>query len=88
MVGLVEAGFGIALLPELSILSLNTEQLVCIPMSGPGTELEIVGVWLPGNANPALRRFLEAVTLAVRESADRPASDLRPATIPSTPIGP
>jgi DNA-binding transcriptional LysR family regulator len=88
MVGLVRAGFGIALLPESSILSLNTEQLVCIPMSGPGTELEIVGVWLPGNANPALRRFLEAVTLAVRESADRPALDLRPATISSTPIGP
>ena len=88
MVGLVRAGFGIAVLPESSLLSLNTEQLVCIPMSGPGTELEIVGAWLPQNANPALRRFLEVVTLAVRESVDRPGPGLRPAPIPSTPIGP
>jgi DNA-binding transcriptional LysR family regulator len=88
MVGLVRAGFGIALLPESSILSLNTDRLACIPMTGPGTELEIVGAWLPGNANPVLRRFLEAVTLAARESANRPALGLRPAIIPSTPIGP
>ena len=68
MVGLVRAGFGIALFPESSLLSLNTEGLLTRPMTGPATEMEIVGVWLPENANPALRRFLETITLAVRES--------------------
>jgi len=68
MVGLVRAGFGIALLPESSLLSLNTEGLLTRPMVGPATEMQIVGVWLPENANPALRRFLETITLAVRES--------------------
>lgn len=68
MVGLVRAGFGIALLPESSLLSLNTEGLLARPMTGSATEMEIVGVWLPENANPALRRFLETITLAVRES--------------------
>jgi Transcriptional regulator len=69
MVGLVRAGFGIALLPESSLLSLNTDQLVCIPMTGPGTEMEIVGVWLPENANPALRRFLDASHFGCRGSS-------------------
>lgn len=68
MIGLVRAGFGIALFPESSLLSLNTEGLLTRPMIGPVTQMEIVGVWLPENANPALRRFLEAITLAVRES--------------------
>lgn len=68
MVGLVRAGFGIALFPESSLLSLNAEGLLTRPMTGPATEMQIVGVWLPENANPALRRFLETITLAVRES--------------------
>jgi DNA-binding transcriptional LysR family regulator len=84
MVGLVRAGFGIALLPESSLLSLNTDQLVCIPMTGPGTEMEIVGVWLPENANPALRRFLEQVTLAVEETRDLKNSLLVVADSPTT----
>jgi len=71
MVGLVRAGFGITLLPESSLLSLNTEGLLTRPMVGPAAEMQIVGVWLPENANPALRRFLETVTLAVRESQGR-----------------
>jgi DNA-binding transcriptional LysR family regulator len=84
MVGLVRAGFGIALLPESSLLSLNTDQLVCIPMTGPGTEMAIVGVWLPENANPALRRFLEQVTLAVEETRDLKNSLLVVADSPTT----
>jgi len=68
MGGLVRAGFGITLLPESSLLSLNTEGLLTRPMVGPATEMQIVGVWLPENANLALRRFLETITLAVRES--------------------
>jgi DNA-binding transcriptional LysR family regulator len=83
MVGLVRAGFGIALLPESSLLSLNTDRLACIPMTGPGTEMDIVGAWLPENANPVLRRFLEAVTLAVRENRRLPAS--RPPSAPPPP---
>jgi len=71
MVGLVRAGFGIALFPESSLLSLNTKGLLTRPMVGTATEMQIVGVWLPENANPALRRFLETVTLAVRESQGR-----------------
>jgi DNA-binding transcriptional LysR family regulator len=71
IVGLVRAGFGIALFPESSLLSLNTENLLTRPMIGPAAEMQIVGVWLPENANPALRRFLEKITLAVRESHDR-----------------
>ncbi|HEV2678082.1 MAG TPA: LysR substrate-binding domain-containing protein [Aliidongia sp.] len=67
-IGLVRAGFGIALFPESSLLSLNTEGLLTRPLAGPATEMEIVGVWLAENANPALRRFLETITLAVRES--------------------
>jgi len=71
MIGLVRAGFGITLFPESSLWSLNTEGLLTRPMIGPATEMQIVGVWLPENANPALRRFLETVTLAVRESQDQ-----------------
>jgi DNA-binding transcriptional LysR family regulator len=71
MIGLVRAGFGIALFPESSLLSLNTGGLLTRPMTGPVTQMEIVGVWLPENANPALRRFLETITLAVRESQGR-----------------
>jgi DNA-binding transcriptional LysR family regulator len=68
IVGLVRAGFGIALVPESSVLSLNMDRLACITMTGAGTQIDIAGAWLPQNANPALRRFLEQVTLAVRES--------------------
>ena len=68
MVGLVRAGFGTALLPESSILSLNMDRLAWITMSGAGTEMEIVAAWLPENANPVLRRFLEQITLAVHQT--------------------
>jgi DNA-binding transcriptional LysR family regulator len=67
IVGLVRAGFGIGLLPESSMLSVNTDGLTWRPMSGPSTEIEIVGVWLPENANPVLRRFLDQIHLAVRQ---------------------
>ncbi|MDR3529894.1 MAG: LysR family transcriptional regulator [Rhodopila sp.] len=68
VIGLIRAGFGVAVLPESSILSVNTTELVCRPIIGPGSTFEVVGVWLPENANPVLRRFLEQVTLAVREA--------------------
>jgi DNA-binding transcriptional LysR family regulator len=68
IVGLVRAGFGIAILPESSVMSLNTAELSCISMAGPGTAMEIVAAWLPENANPALRVFLEEITLAAREN--------------------
>jgi DNA-binding transcriptional LysR family regulator len=68
IVGLVRAGFGITLLAESSLLSLNTQGLKTCRMAGPATELEICGVWLPDNANPALRRFIVQINLAVRES--------------------
>jgi DNA-binding transcriptional LysR family regulator len=84
MVGLVRAGFGIALLPESSLLSLNMDQLACITMSGVGTEIEIVGAWLPENANPVLRRFLEQITLA----ADQDRRSTMPITAPPSPSGP
>ena len=84
MVGLVRAGFGIALLPESSLLSLNMDQLARITMSGAGTHIEIVGAWLPGNANPVLRRFLEQITLAA--SQDRRSTSSTAA--PPAPSGP
>ena len=68
IVGLVRAGFGITLLAESSLLSLNTQGLKTCRMTGPATELEICGVWLPDNANPALRRFIVQINLAGRES--------------------
>jgi DNA-binding transcriptional LysR family regulator len=61
IVGLVRAGFGIALLPESSMLSVNTDGLMCRLLSGPSTEMEIVGVWLPENANPLLRHCLDHI---------------------------
>jgi DNA-binding transcriptional LysR family regulator len=67
VVGLVRAGFGIGLLPESSMLSVNTDGLVWRLMSGPCSEMEIVGVWLPENANPVLRRFLDQIHLAVQQ---------------------
>jgi DNA-binding transcriptional LysR family regulator len=85
MVGLVRAGFGIALLPESSRLSLNMDQLACITMSGVGTQMEIVGAWLPQNANPVLRRFLEQITLAA--SQDHRSSTTGPLA-PSGPSAP
>ncbi len=86
MVGLVRAGFGVTLFSESSLLSLNTQGLTTRLMTGPATELEIVGVWLPENANPALRRFLQEINRAVRENPERPASGLPPpSTAPGTP---
>ena len=54
--------------------------------------MEIVGVWLPENANPALRRFLEQVTLAVERTRDLKSSllwsrtSLRRQSRPKSPI--
>ena len=87
MVGLVRAGFGIALLPESSLLSLNMDQLARITMSGAGTQMEIVGAWLPGNANPVLRRFLEQITLAANQDR-RSASSTTAPPAPSRPPAP
>lgn len=84
MVGLVRAGFGIALLPESSLHSLNMDQLARITMSGAGTQIEIVGAWLPGNANPVLRRFLEQITLAASQARRSTSST----TAPPAPSGP
>src|SRR5262249_25510146 len=83
IVGLVRAGVGVAVLPESSVLSLNTAELTCIAMAGPGTAMDIVAAWLPENANPALRLFLEEITLAVREA--RSASIPLVAAPPPTP---
>ena len=82
--GLVRAGFGIALLPESSLLSLNMDQLACVTMSGVGTQMEIVGAWLPENANPVLRRFLEQITLAANQDRRSTSST----TAPPAPSGP
>jgi DNA-binding transcriptional LysR family regulator len=85
MVGLVRAGFGIALLPESSLLSLNTDQLACITMSGVGTQMEIVGAWLPENANPVLRRFLEQITSAAKQDRRSTSSTTAPPTLSGPP---
>ena len=69
VVGLVRAGFGLAVLPESSLLSVNTAELISRPMMGQGSTFDIIGGWLPENANPVLRRFLEQITLAVREGS-------------------
>jgi DNA-binding transcriptional LysR family regulator len=87
MVGLVRAGFGIALLPESSLCSLNMNQLACITMSGVGTQMEIVGAWLPENANPVLRRFLEQITLAANQDRKSTPSTTPPPE-PSEPSAP
>lgn len=62
IVTLVRAGFGIAVLPESSARGLNMTDVHCRPIGGPGSTIEITGAWLPGNANPVLRRFLERIT--------------------------
>lgn len=59
----------------------------CIPTSGHGTEMEIVNAWLPENANPVLRRFLEASTFVVREREEQSTFALPMTTRRATPIG-
>ena len=56
---MVAAEEGISILPDYCTDKLyHADNLVFVPLTGPGEEEEIIAAWQSGNANPALGRFL------------------------------
>ncbi|GBQ30715.1 LysR family transcriptional regulator [Gluconacetobacter azotocaptans] len=59
---LVKKGFGITIMMESSAINLQSDGVSYRLLEGKGASVDITAVWLPENANPALRRFLEEVS--------------------------
>ena len=69
MVALVEAGEGVAILPQ-GAQALSSEELVFVPLADHAAFIDMVIAWSPQHENPVLRSFLE---LARKKRSDKPS---------------
>jgi DNA-binding transcriptional LysR family regulator len=60
VITLVEAGEGVAILPEGS-RSLGTDALVFIPLTDSGASVDLVIAWSVQHSNPAVQSFVELI---------------------------
>jgi DNA-binding transcriptional LysR family regulator len=67
---LVGVGFGLSLTSEATIATIYPN-VVFRPIAGPYDVLPFSGVWLAGNDNPALRRFISAARALSRQAKTR-----------------
>lgn len=58
IITLIEAGEGIAILPQ-GAQALTSDELVFVPLADRSASIEMVIAWSPQNETPALRSFLE-----------------------------
>ena len=61
VITLVEAGEGVAILPEGS-RKLSSEEVVFVPLADTNAFIDLVIAWSPQNESPVLRSFLELAT--------------------------
>jgi DNA-binding transcriptional LysR family regulator len=73
VITLVEAGEGIAILPEGS-RSLGTEALVFIPLTDSGASVDLVIAWSVQHSNPAVQSFVELIRKRRKKNAAVPHS--------------
>jgi DNA-binding transcriptional LysR family regulator len=65
---LVEAGEGVAILPQGSRV-LSSDELVLIPLADAAAFVDLVIAWSPQYENPVLRSFLELARKKRRKPA-------------------
>jgi DNA-binding transcriptional LysR family regulator len=73
VITLVEAGEGIAILPEGS-RSLGTEALVFIPLTDSGASVDLVIAWSVQHSNPVVQSFVELIRKRRKKNAAVPHS--------------
>jgi DNA-binding transcriptional LysR family regulator len=73
VITLVEAGEGVAILPEGS-RSLGTDALVFIPLMDAGASVDLVIAWSIQHSNPAVQSFVELIRKRRKKTLSVPHS--------------